>query len=113
MHINTLFPRCLQSIAKFHATVYEELRYQTVHYYNQYMVKIQYMLMELEFFGNMHFYTLCPKSLQSFANFNQRFKRSCAYKKTNNKNPTNKQPGLTDGRTGQNILPFATSLRGI
>lgn len=34
-------------------------------------------------------------------------------KKNNNKNPTNKQPGLTDGRTGQNILPFATSLRGI
>lgn len=71
------------------------------------------MFMELGFFGSMHFYTLCPKSLQNFANFNRRFKRSCAYKKTTTKPQQAKQPGLTDGRTGQNILPFATSLRGI
>lgn len=33
MHTNALFPRCVKSFAKFHATAYEELRLQTVHYY--------------------------------------------------------------------------------
>lgn len=50
-------------------------------------VKISGKIMEMEFPGDMHIYTLCLNSLQSFWKFVQWFKRICAYKK---------KPGLTD-----------------
>lgn len=75
MYINALFPRCLQRFAKFHATNNEELRLQTVYYYNvlvysKFWADISIKITELELFlGSMFIYILYPKGLQSFANF--------------------------------------------